>query len=62
MGCHQERAKQAEQWAQVNLMRFSKAKCKVLCMSHGNPHYQYKLGDESMEQSLAEKYLQVLKS
>jgi len=33
-----------EEWACVNLTRFNKAKCKVLHMGQGNPHYQYRLG------------------
>ena len=32
-----------QQWAQVKLMRFNKAKCKVLHLGHGNLFYQYKL-------------------
>jgi len=39
-----------EQWAQVNLMRFNKSKCKVLHLGCGNPHYQYKLRDVRWEQ------------
>ena len=31
-----------EQWVQENLMRFNKAKCKVLHLGQGNPHYQNK--------------------
>jgi len=49
-----------EQWAQVNLMSFNKAKCKVLHLGRGNPHNQYKLGDERIETIPAEKDLRVL--
>jgi len=41
-------------------MKFNKDNCKVLHLSHGNPYYQYKLGDEKIEHSTAEKYLMVL--
>ena len=34
-----------ELWAQVNLMRLNKSKCKVLHLCHGNSHYQYEMGD-----------------
>ena len=41
-------------------MRFNKSECKILPQSHSNPHYQYKLGDERIGHSPAEKNLGVL--
>ena len=55
MGWHPERPGQAEQWAQENLTGFSKAKCNVLHLGHSTLCYQYKLGDEMIEYSLAKK-------
>ncbi|GAB0175989.1 cAMP-dependent protein kinase inhibitor alpha [Grus japonensis] len=38
-----------ERWVHVNLMKFNKAKCKVLHMGRDNPKHNYRLGREGVD-------------
>lgn len=46
----------------MNLLRFNKAKCKVLHLGEGNFWYQLSTGNEGLESSPVEKDLGVLVS
>ncbi|PKU47393.1 rna-directed dna polymerase from mobile element jockey-like [Limosa lapponica baueri] len=49
-----------EKRANEKLMKFNKAKCKVLHLGQGNPKHKYHLGGEWIENSSEEKDLGVL--
>ena len=51
---------QGVQFSQQNLMRFKRARCKVLLLGQNNPRYMYRLGEELTESSLADKDLGIL--
>uniref|UniRef100_A0A8C8VNF4 Reverse transcriptase domain-containing protein n=1 Tax=Pelusios castaneus TaxID=367368 RepID=A0A8C8VNF4_9SAUR len=49
-----------EHWAERNLMRFNKDKCKVLHLGRKNPMHCYRLGTDRLSSSAVEKDLGVM--
>jgi len=49
-----------EKWADRNMMKFNKGKCKVLHPRRNNPMHQYVLRAKHLESSMAENDLQPL--
>ncbi|KAJ7397481.1 rna-directed dna polymerase from mobile element jockey-like [Pitangus sulphuratus] len=61
--CHafQRDLDKLEKGANRNLMKFNKSKCQILHLGRNNPRYQYKLGANYLESSIAQKAKGVLR-
>jgi len=46
-----------DRWTYANLMKFDKAKFKILHLGRSKPQYEYRLGDEVIEGSRVKKDL-----
>ena len=51
----QRNLERLERWACANLIKFNKAKCKVLQVDRGKPKHKYRLGREWIQDSPEEK-------
>ena len=49
-----------ESWAERNLMKFNKGKCRVLHLGRNNPMHQYRFGADLLQSSSVERDLGVL--
>ncbi|KAK4806867.1 hypothetical protein QYF61_012588 [Mycteria americana] len=49
-----------EHWAIINGMKFNKTKCRILHLRRSNTGHTYRLGEEWLESSPAERHLGVL--
>jgi len=49
-----------ESWAERNLMKFSKGKCRILHLGRNNPMHQYRLRADLLQSSSVERDLRVL--